>query len=340
MKRNLFFMSAIVASLFMVFSISETKAADPGGVESARKYITALNAGEGLSIYSMLPASYKKDVSGIVSAFAAKMDPEIWSEGLSLVGDLVELAGAKADLLVDMSADNVLSMSGASLSEEDAAAAKIEAVDTIAKVAPELKQFIGKLTLDSLKDGNVEELLGMQELLNISKIVGDTKFGKEKLSILDVTDGSAGSVLVSVKNVFGKVEDTEFVKVEDSWIPKSLADGWADGVASAKKGIADMVIDQAIKNQILAMAPMFKMAIQQGKSATTKEELGQAFMMPIMMMAMSGASFGGGADDADDDDDFEFTPPVMQRQAPSSRPAAPPVPIAPPRPATPPGGIR
>lgn len=322
MKRLLTVVLA-VASALAAFAVSpESKAADSKGAESVKQLFAALNSGRGGDLYELLPPSYKKDISTVVSAFGTKMDADLWKEGQGIVAELADLAAAKSGMMAELSPR----MIGADLgmTPEQLAASKKETADIISKVAPEVKTFANKLTLDILKTGKIEDVLAMPELANIAKFVTNTKTAKEEFSLVDVKSGLDGAVIAVVKDRLGQIENTEFVNVEGSWIPKELADRWKEGVDTAINEINGMKFEETQKQQFLSMVPMVKMGIQQAKKAATPEELGQALMMPAMMIAMSMGSIGGASEAAEEAPAMPH--PMIAPRAPrvTPRPAGPP----------------
>ena len=339
MKRLITVALAAVPALAAFAVSTESNPADSKGVESAKKFFSALNSGDGNGVYGLMPKSYQKDISTVVSAFGAKMDADLWKEGQVIVAELADLAAAKSGMLVEMATRGLAGNQDSPMTPEQITAVQKETAEKIAKAAPEFKKFANKLTLDTLKTGKIEDILAMPELANISKIAATSKTGKEEFSLVDFKAGVGGAVIAVVMDRLGQVEETEFVNVEGSWVPKELADGWKEGVAEVLKGINEMKFEETQKQQFLSMTPMVKMGIQQAKTATTPEQLGQALMMPVMMVMMSMGSMGGGEDG---DEEVPAMPPMMMTPQATPRPSGPPPstpsPRRPPQPRTP-GGV-
>lgn len=315
MKRLLTVALAVVPALAAFAVSAESNTVNAKGIESARRFFDSISSGRFSDVYGLLPASYKTDVSTLVSTFGKKMDADLWKECQSLVVDLADLAAVKSGMMAELSTRRVGTELG--MTPEQSADLRQQTADVVSKVAPEVKTLASKLTLDVLKTGEIEDILEMPELANIAKVVANTKTAKEEFTLVDVKSGLSGAVIAVIKNGLGQVDNTEFINVEGAWIPQKLADGWKGGVDMALKSINEMKFSESQKQQFLSMVPLVRMGIQQAKTARTPEELGQAFIMPFMMIAMTMRSIGG---ESDADEDAQVVTPMNAR--PESPPQA------------------
>lgn len=302
-----------VAPLLASMAISADSAAPAASdvpTAAVTKFIDAFSGARASEIYSVMPASYRKDVVSIVSAFGNKMDPEIWKEGQSIIAEVADLAAVKSDLLAEaFGAQSTMP--------------KAEIAALISQVAPEVKKLVTNVTLDAIKAGKVNDILSMPEIAAISKLTAKNLPAEAKIGLQSIAKDATGAVIAKIKNAEGMVEDTEFVNVEGAWIPKEMADGWKEGVGNALKAINSMKFDAAKKQQLLAMSPMIKGALAQAKSATTIEQLGQAVMMPVMMIAMMAQNEGGGTiveEETVVEEEVPEAPAVAPKSAPSAQP--------------------
>ena len=284
MKRSLLIALVLVVVAVIGIILFRAKFGAPATPEGAvSSMVGAVVDGRVGDAYKSLPASYKKDVEEVVKAFGNKMDADIWNETQALFAELGGLVAAKADLIAEALAD-----------EEDTAADKKERMSGhLKKAAPMLTKLGSELSLDMFKSGNVGKILESSGISGIAASLGDVATDKIKKSVSESDDGSVLAVLADED---GEETEIKFIKVEDAWVPEELAEGWKEGVAEALKSINEMEFDPKTKEQFLGMSSMFKAAIQQAKDADTEEELGQAFMMPIMMIAMSGMFQSDGGD--------------------------------------------
>lgn len=288
MKRTLLIAVVLVVVAVIGIVLFGDKFGAPATPEGAvSSMVGAVMDGRVGDAYKSLPASYKKDMEEVAKAFGNKMDADIWKEAQALIAELGDLVAAKADVLVGVLADVV---------KTDAD--KKEMSDRLMKAAPLLKKLGSELSLDMFKSGNVGKILESSGIAGIAASLGDAATSKIK----SVSGNDDGSVLAVLVDEDGEETEITFLKVEDAWVPEDMAEGWKEGVAEALKSINEMEFDPKTKEQFLGMSSMFKAAIQQAKDADTEEEFGQAFMMPIMMIAMSGMF----ESDGDDGGDFEI----------------------------------
>lgn len=288
MKRTLLIVVVLVVVGVIGIVLFGDKFGAPATPEGAvSSMVGAVMDGRVGDAYKSLPASYKKDMEEVAKAFGNKMDADIWKEAQALIAELGDLVAAKADVLVGVLADVV---------KTDAD--KKEMSDRLMKAAPLLKKLGSELSLDMFKSGNVGKILESSGIAGIAASLGDAATSKIK----SVSGNDDGSVLAVLVDEDGEETEITFLKVEDAWVPEDMAEGWKEGVAEALKSINEMEFDPKTKEQFLGMSSMFKAAIQQAKDADTEEEFEQAFMMPIMMIAMSGMF----ESDGDDGGDFEI----------------------------------
>ena len=288
MKRTLLIAVVLVVVAVIGIVLFGDKFGAPATPEGAvSSMVGAVMDGRVGDAYKSLPASYKKDMEEVAKAFGNKMDADIWKEAQALIAELGDLVAAKADVLVGVLAD-----------VEETDADKKEMSDRLMKAAPLLKKLGSELSLDMFKSGNVGKILESSGIAGIAASLGDAATSKIK----SVSGNDDGSVLAVLVDEDGEETEITFLKVEDAWVPEDMAEGWKEGVAEALKSINEMEFDPKTKEQFLGMSSMLKAAIQQAKDADTEEEFGQAFMMPIMMIAMSGMF----ESDGDDGGDFEI----------------------------------
>ena len=77
-------MGAIAVCLASALPLA--KAAEEGPESLITAPIKALEENNPKLIWDMLPASYQKDLNGLVQAFAKEMDAELWDAGLGVGG--------------------------------------------------------------------------------------------------------------------------------------------------------------------------------------------------------------------------------------------------------------
>ena len=276
MKRSVL----ALLSLVPVMTVMAATPAEQMAEAAAVRYADSFESGRAADVYALLPASYQKDISKVVSTFGASMDADIWKEGQSVVATLADVVAAKADLVAAMIA-------------EKSKVPVAEISPAVLKSANAVKALSGKITLDTLKKGDVVKILSYPEIVDAGAVSKIAAKEVQKGAVVGSKEAADGSVMISFKNEAGVIEEEPFVKVDNKWVPKEMADGWKEGVAEALKGIGEMKIEPAMKQQLLSMSPMIKAGIEGAKNATTKEQFQQSLMMPMftamMMMGSQGA---------------------------------------------------
>jgi len=276
MKRIAMTFMALIPAISILAATPAEKAAEV----AAKGYISAMEKGNVVEVYTMLPQSFQKDVVDVVQAFGNTMDADIWKEATAVIGALADIGVAKPAIVAEMAGDKVASDVNASAAVKQSALA--------------LKGLSEKLSLDLLKSGDMTKILSLSEFNQLggaAKVVGD---GFTDVTVSNAKESEDGAVSLSFTEKDGETEQVEFIQVENVWLPKDMADGWKEGVAEAKKGIQGLSFDAAKKQQVLGMMPMIKMGLQNAKNATTKEALSQSMMMSFMPLMMMGMGDMGG----------------------------------------------
>lgn len=310
------------------------KAADDGPESLITTPIQALEDNNPRLLWDMLPASYQKDLNGLVQSFAKEMDAELWDAGAALLGNVGELLRTKKDLVAE-------ALSG--MAEQFGSPTPDVPITEMAsglEIAGSLLEKLAKSDLGSMSKmktidlGNVADTLGRDLMTLIeesAKATGETDpFGLEMLRGIKVEvvseDGDNATIKVSglpeaadlgalpelpgglppgllddAGNPFEAFSDfengeLEVVKIDGKWVPKEAADGWAEGMNAARDGLqGGLEIPAAEKRQALAMIKSVRSGLNAVKKAKTPEQF-QMALMQATMGAMMGAADGSGGD--------------------------------------------
>jgi len=307
------------------------KAAEEGPESLITAPIKALEENNPKLIWDMLPASYQKDLNGLVQTFANEMDAELWDAGAGLLGGIGELLRTKKDLIAGM------------LSEMDEAGEiPLSEITSGLEMAGTLLDKLAKSDLGSLNKlrtvdlGNVADTFGrdMMKLIEDSaKAAGEADpFGLETLRGIKVEvvseDGSNATIKVSGLPEafdFGSLTELpgglppglpglpdldelpfadftdfengelEVEKVEGKWVPKEIADAWEDAISAAREemgGVGEMAGED--KQMALGVIKALNGSLAGIKKAKTPEQFQMALMQATMgvMMGAGGGDFG------------------------------------------------
>lgn len=212
--------------------------------------------------YDFLPASFQADVENLVHDFGSRMDAELWSKTFGLVGKFANILKTKKNLILSL--DNV---KRAPMAEQikphwDAIATGLQDLST------------GEIsTVEGLKRCNIRKLLGSAS--GLLKGLPLPKFGDVSVATVESTDDVATLLYRESKN--GEARQVEFVKVEGKWLPKSIATGWAAGIADAKSRLSDLSEQlAAIKPDTMRQFDTFSGMLDQLQQAKNADEFNAA----------------------------------------------------------------
>lgn len=239
--------------------------------------------------WQSLPSSYQKDVKGLISEFAGKMDKDLWNKGFAVGRKAVDLLKKQKELIIDQIMAN---LPFPIVTKEQLSSnwdAVVNILNTI--VTSEISN------LDELKKANVEGWLNgtvsklMKEIDAIAKkevknqdFVSTVKSVKATLVKME---GDTATVKIEAP---GKpAEDKVFVKVEGKWVIKELADNWQKSMKDARDGLAQIKPEEISKNKekVLEVMNLADKKLDELAKAKTPEEF-KKVIEEIMKLAMGG----------------------------------------------------
>jgi hypothetical protein len=118
-------------------------------------------------------------------------------------------------------------------------------------------------------------------------------FGSLEFDSLKTIVSTDTTAVIEITFTNGDVENEDFVKVENRWVPTEMATNWSTQMADAKKQLEAISSEEIAKNkpQIMGMITMLDGILTQLEKAETQEQFDQALrssMMPIGMLIMQG----------------------------------------------------
>ncbi len=287
--------ASILAVLAMVATITGCSRSNPkvdtpdGAMRNVQQSVTS-NRPE--QIFTAMPASYQADINALVADAAKRMDTQLWSESTGVLKQVVGLLKSKRELIL--------------------ASPMMASVPNKADVAKNWDSGVSLLqallnseftNIERLRQGNVEGLLAkdgtaimamMTSLMEKSE--QGTKAGKElaKLKAMRVSlvsqDGDIAVIKVEAPEE--TPENIDMVKVEGVWIPRDMAEGFKEGIAEARKNLAqiDFTSEEGKQKKTMALMQIgaIKPMLAQLEAAKTQEDLQAVFGGLMMMMMMGG----------------------------------------------------
>ena len=262
---------------------------------SVDAFIGALQAGRMDEIYKLLPESYQKDISGVVQAYAAKVDPALFDKASGLLATFADVLEAQAENvagLLENEGGSIPGLSegiGSSLTDELTA-------DKLRASAKWLGNAVKSVTYADCAKGNILPLL---ELAPLREVV-DAAMEQSGFSTLACAVAEADPdgepvpegvvrLAMSYQEPGEDAADTEtvdFVKVEGKWLPVDLTQGWGEAMASARAEAEEFSIDAETAAMLDKLLPMVQRALENVKSAQSPEELQAQVMGAVMSIGM------------------------------------------------------
>jgi len=240
------------------------------------------------SVWDAFPASYQKDVNGLVHQFSDNMDAEVWDRSIGSIKKLSSILKAKKDILLDPQY-----LTGAKLEKKEAEAAFDHIVGLLETLTASDVSSLEKMR--RFEGGEFLKTTGAQFFTHVEPLanLASAKQGKEsKLADIANTkvtliksEGDTATLKIEVPGEEPK--EKEFVKVEGKWIPADInPEKWKEKMDKARKDLTrlapGMKENKASALQTLTMLDGFLGKIEK---VETKEEL-QAEVFAIMGPAM------------------------------------------------------
>jgi hypothetical protein len=244
-------------------------------------------------IFQALPASYQKDINSVVSEAAKKMDAELWNAGHDLMKNVVKVAGKQKKLLLQSKIlannskkdeiskdwDNAIKSISTLLDSDFTNIKKLRNAD-MAKMLATSGAAIMKQATAVKSNSEVSEALA--------------KLKSIKATIVS-QDGDSAKVKIEAEGEEAK--EFDFVKIEDKWIPKEIADSFAAKVKAARENIAKIDFNspdgKKIKEMVIKQIKVADDMLKTAEKAKTKEELDGILMGMMMQIMMSSQGAAG-----------------------------------------------
>ncbi|WP_417387298.1 hypothetical protein [Gimesia sp.] len=290
---------------------STQQAGPPEGPAGSMQYLIQGVADQKMEVvWEFLPASYQSDVNGLAHQFADKMDPEIYNEMFAIAQRLGKLLQDKKEfILKNEMLDNPKT------SPEEVAKYYDPSVDILVTLAnsdlstlEKLKTFDGGQFLANSGSKIAKDFATISDLMPAEE--GKPDFN-EKLKQAKVTvvseEGDQATVKIEVPGE--KTKEEVMVKVEDKWIPQTLAKNWKSKIESAKQNLDKLKPEDITskKDQALAGFKRLNATLAQLENAKTEKEFNEEFtkqvrplaqMAPMLMMMGAAAVMEQGFSEA------------------------------------------
>ncbi|QDT40898.1 hypothetical protein Pan241w_09570 [Gimesia alba] len=277
-----------------------------GPAESMQALIDGVNNQEMQAVWNFLPGSYQKDVNGLVHEFSTKMDPEMYNGTFQTGQRIAKLLKDKKEYILK----NPM-IEGLPVPQEKVAQYWAPTVGILAAIVnsdvsslDKLKTFDGGKFLSSTGNQVAKDIVSFSDLIPTKEgeLSLSEKMKQTKVSVVS-TEGDTATIKIEAPGEEPK--EQMMVKVEEKWIPKTLADKWKTQMEDAHKQLAELTPEKvtAQKEQTLAGLKKTNDILAQLESAKTEEEFNKtlspilapvAMLAPMMMMQLGGQPAMGG----------------------------------------------
>ncbi len=254
--------------------------------------IAALKAGRLDDVYGMLPESYQNDISGVVRAYAAKIDRPLYEQGAKLLAAAGDLIAAQAQNLEEM-LGNPAEL-GLELDLPDAVDADAVTADQIRQAGEWIASVANSLSYDDFAAGNIRPLLSNPLTAGLlSEGIAQLPSDAIACAFADDTATAQPDGIVPLRLTTRAsdedepdTEDVQFVKVEGKWVPLEMSQGWADTVRTAMDAAKAFEIDADARRMADTLAPVLTRTLESLKSAQSAQELQAQAMGAVMTIGM------------------------------------------------------
>lgn len=263
----------------------------PATAEETVKWIAdGLAANDPTVVWDALPASYQAELSAILHEFGGKVDPGVWNQSVGVLQQFSAVLRDKKEYWLnssalpdDFKADDVVAGWDSMVGFMDTLfGSELADVETLKSL--DVRDFMA---------GTGSRLMEQGYALTALSSEAQEDVGWNKISQLTATKVSEenGAVTVKIELPDETPTDLAFIRVEERWIPKDMADEWPGDMAGLRENLAKM--DPAASGQSTTQIKMFLSMLEgflgQLESAGSQEEFDQRLTegaAPLLLGAM------------------------------------------------------
>lgn len=203
--------------------------------EAVRRVLHGLEKRQSRALWEFLPPSYRRDVQRLARDVAERLDEKSWGPFVATWQKARQALPKKLSSLTPAKSDDNERGAGTNLPFDPAALAQL--LDVIGDSELSDLQRLRSIELDRFLDQTGDKLLATLGRIavgdaNVSADDPFSQFGKVQV---ELTSSSVGSGVVSIRWPEQEPTTQEFVRIEDHWIPKSLAEAWPAQFAEVRE---------------------------------------------------------------------------------------------------------
>jgi hypothetical protein len=241
-------------------------------------------------IWYALPPKYQTDVKSVITAFADKMDPELWNQTFAALNKLAQVAKGKKEFIMG-AMQNVPQLDAEKREKLDEHWDRVVGIfENI--VNSDIKTVAGLKALDPEKFLSTTGSKLSRDVKDLAAAVGNVETSKtiDKLEDTKVTvvksDGDKATLNVEVPKQ--PAQKIEMVKVDGKWLPADMVANWDTEIERVKQSISRMDFSGPSRERFLGMLKQVDQTLDKMLAAQTQEEFNQAAGGLMMMMPLPG----------------------------------------------------
>ena len=216
-------------------SESPVSQSPPGADEAVRRVLHGLEKRQSRALWEFLPPSYRRDVQRLARDVAARLDEKSWGPFVATWQKARQVLPKKLSSLTPPKSGDNERGPGASVPFDPAALAQL--LDAIGDSELGDLQRLRSIELDRFLDQTGDKLLATLGRIAVGDHNGSaddpfSQFGKVQVELIS---SSVASGVVQIRWPEQEPTTQEFVRVEDQWIPQSLAEAWPAQFAEVRE---------------------------------------------------------------------------------------------------------
>lgn len=284
--------------------------ANPSAEETVEVLTAAMADIDMDTLWDMFPKRYQADIDELIQTAAKNIQPQVWNGFAGVLKKVSQLASTKRDFILNNSTvSGFVPNTPETIANWDATAKLLNAVASSSLTDNRKMQNFSMAGF--LKTDGPKIKAAAQEISQLAAKGADNGVGGPAPAL----NGSPPSFqLISASDHTAEVEVTQngtthnetFVKVDNRWVPKEMADEWDEKMSEARQELAKLSTPEGQQNMqgVMMFLPMVTTPLDQMLAASSQSEFDQivdplvqqfGMMIPMMMGGGPGGppGFGG-----------------------------------------------
>ncbi len=207
----------------------------PGADEAVRRVLRGLEKRQSRALWEFLPPSYRRDVQRLARDVAERLDEKSWGPFVATWQKARQVLPQKLNSLTPPKSGDNERGTGTSVPFNPAALAQL--LDAIGDSELSDLQRLRPIELDRFLDQTGDKLLATLGRIAVGDANGSvddpfSQFGKVQVELVS---SNGETSVVRIRWPEQEPTTQEFVRIEDHWIPRSLAEAWPSQFAEVRE---------------------------------------------------------------------------------------------------------